>query len=329
MLDLFFCSDPFFFFQSGCKTHEQLPGGEMMKIGMKILMPLVFFTILLSFSARVEAANPREELQQMVEELQQSPNDTALREKIIRHALGMKPAPAVSEEAERHMARGVAAMKGAANERDFKDAAAEFEKAALAAPWYADAYYNLGVSQDKAGMHAEAIRSLKLYLLSAPDSQDVKETKNLIYEIEYRLEKAAKENSPEEVAKRKKDKALALLNSLNGARFEKEYDLGGYRNAAIIEIHGNQVTFGEVYTYCAPWACSEFPVGKWHVRRRANIGISEREQEFTLDDIDKDKYRILLVGFSVSDNGEVLTLFEEWSNTRKRLEPEQILYRKR
>ncbi len=60
-------------------------------------------------------------------------------------------------------------------------------------PWLAEAYNNLGVAQDKAGLYGPAIQSLKLYLLAAPDASDAKPVKNLIYEIEYRQEKAAKE----------------------------------------------------------------------------------------------------------------------------------------
>jgi formylglycine-generating enzyme required for sulfatase activity len=49
------------------------------------------------------------------------------------------------------------------------------------------------VVQDKAGLYAEAIRSLNLYLLAAPNAPDTEKTKSLIYEIEYRRDKAAKE----------------------------------------------------------------------------------------------------------------------------------------
>jgi tetratricopeptide (TPR) repeat protein len=157
---------------------------------------IVFVPVLLTQS-------PREQLNQLVVQLRSNPSDNALRERTIKLAQEIKPPPAVPEEAERRMARGSAAFKAAKNENDFKEAVREFEQAALAAPWLGDVYYNLGVAQDKAGDHASAVRSLKLALLAAPDSRD---TKSLLYEVEYRLEKV---NSPEAQAAKKREQDLA------------------------------------------------------------------------------------------------------------------------
>jgi tetratricopeptide (TPR) repeat protein len=85
------------------------------------------------------------------------------------------------------MVRGTAAFKGAKSVADYRDAAKEFEQATHAAPWYGDAYLNLGVAQDKAENYEGALRSLKLALLALPND---KEIKALIYEVEYRKEKA-------------------------------------------------------------------------------------------------------------------------------------------
>src|SRR5579863_2353015 len=90
-----------------------------------------------------------DQLQQLTAKLQQSPGDQPLREKIINLAKTMDPQPALPEEATRRMARGFTAYKEAKSVSDYKDAVAEFEKATLAAPWYADAYYNLGQARAK------------------------------------------------------------------------------------------------------------------------------------------------------------------------------------
>lgn len=63
----------------------------------------------------------------------------------------------------------------------------EFDQATLAAPWYGDAYFNLGVAQDKAENYEAALRSLKLAQLATPGSKDIKA---LIYQVEYRNNKA-------------------------------------------------------------------------------------------------------------------------------------------
>lgn len=196
---------------------------------------LAIATVIAVHAIPVQAATAREELKQLIGQLQGNPNDYALRERIIELAKQIKPAPTIPEETQRRMARGAAAFKGAKSESDYQDAVREFEQAALAAPWSADAYYNLGVAQDKAGDHAAAVRSLKLALLAAPGSQ---ETKNLLYEVEYRLEKA---NSPEARAAREREKQEAFLRSLDGARFVDTFD-GPYSTTEYIyEVQGNTV----------------------------------------------------------------------------------------
>lgn len=133
----------------------------------------------------------REQLRQLTEELRQSPDDIALREKVIKTALKMKPAPPIPEEAVRHIVRGVAFFTKANDATAYKKAIDEFQAAANAAPWLATAYYNLGVAQEKAGLYAEAIQSLKLYLLAAPNAKNAREVKNQIYALEVDVEEAA------------------------------------------------------------------------------------------------------------------------------------------
>lgn len=154
-----------------------------------ILRIIVLSVIVPCFIGRAIALaeSPREQLSQMVEQLQKTPGDNALREKIIRLAQELKPAPALSEEAERHMAYGAAAFTAAKSLADYKESVKEFEQATLAAPWYGDAYLNLGVAQDKAENYEAALRSLKLALLALPDDKQIKA---LFYQVEYRNKKA-------------------------------------------------------------------------------------------------------------------------------------------
>ena len=154
---------------------------------MKSTGKLIIFVItFLAVAASAYAQPPREQLQQMVQQLQKSPNDNVLREKIIKLAVTLKPAPTIPDEAERHMAYGTAAFTGAKSSADYKEAVKEFEQATLAAPWYGDAYFNLGVAQDKAENYEAALRSLNLARLASPNSKDIKA---LIYQVEYRGKK--------------------------------------------------------------------------------------------------------------------------------------------
>lgn len=207
---------------------------------MKITGKLIIISFaLLALVASAHAQSTREELQQLVERLQKTPNDHALREQIIKLAPTLKPAPALPSEAERRMVRGSTAFKGATSVTGYQDAAKEFEQATLAAPWYDDAYFNLGVSQDKAENYEAALRSLKLARLASPES---KEIQTLIYEVEYRQEKAI---APEVQASRQKQKDEELVRSLDGVRFdcpEMRDPATGERRAHWIVIEGSQLT---------------------------------------------------------------------------------------
>ncbi|OGS95757.1 MAG: hypothetical protein A3K04_11240 [Gallionellales bacterium RBG_16_56_9] len=55
------------------------------------------FVLLALFATSTYAESPREQLRQMVEQLQNNPNDNALREKIIKQAQTIKPTPVVPE----------------------------------------------------------------------------------------------------------------------------------------------------------------------------------------------------------------------------------------
>lgn len=93
------------------------------------------------------------------------------------------------------MARGSVGVKTATKPADFKEAAVEFDQAALAAPWHGDAYYNAGIAYSKAGDHATAIGKFKLYLLTSPSAADQKDAKAKIFEEEFLIEKAVESDS--------------------------------------------------------------------------------------------------------------------------------------
>ncbi len=195
---------------------------------------LIFVISFLALAMTAHAQSPREQLNQMVQQLQKNPGDNVLREKIIK--LGVAVRPAIPAEAERRMVRGSTAFKSATSAAGYQDAAKEFEQATMAAPWYGDAYFNLGVAQDKAGNHEAALRSLKLAQMASPGS---KEITNLIYEVEYRNEKArAPEAEATRLAALQKQKDEALFKSLNGAVFVKRYT-SHIGNVLDDEIHIN------------------------------------------------------------------------------------------
>jgi len=98
-------------------------------------------------------------------------------------------AETVSEEAQRYMARGFAAVEMAKAPKDYESAVSEFEQAAKLAPNWPDVYFNLGSVQAKAGNYGEAVRHYKRYLELAPNAPDVAKVREEIYKLEYRAEK--------------------------------------------------------------------------------------------------------------------------------------------
>ena len=63
---------------------------------------LALLLVAIAAPAQAQTASPQQTLNQYVSDLQRSPNDTALREKIIALVQTMRPAPAITEEARRH-----------------------------------------------------------------------------------------------------------------------------------------------------------------------------------------------------------------------------------
>jgi len=148
-------------------------------------------------SGKTKPIAPKEKLEQLVAELQKNPDDYALREKAIRLALTFKPAPAVPTEARKFEGRAEYALKDAKSETDFLDAAEEYKKALLLAPWIANDYFNQALAYEKGGKFKEAKQGLELYLLAAPNAKDAEDVQKRIAGIEYAIEKKIKDESPD------------------------------------------------------------------------------------------------------------------------------------
>jgi tetratricopeptide (TPR) repeat protein len=177
-----------------------------MKIKVLVALALLISSLPLfaqDTGTNVAAVNPSDQLQQLTAQLQNSPDDAALRGRIIALALTLNPKPATPDAVT--MAEGAAeyAFKNAQTNSDFSDAAKQYEKALLLAPWLAADYFNCGVAHEKAGENKEAIRSFKFYLLAAPDADDATAVKKRIGGLQYAEEKIVSDYAAkaEEVAK--------------------------------------------------------------------------------------------------------------------------------
>jgi len=183
-----------------------------------------------------------EKLKHCVADLQKTPGDTALREKIIALSLMLIRPLEVPADAKRHISRGVAAVEDAKTPEDFKDACKEFQQATTLAPWLGNAYRNLAIAQDKAGMYDESLASLRLYLLTKPSAVDADWAEDLKSKVEYRRDKAASQSSPQAIAARQQNDNEEWLKKIDGARYVCNYadnrDVGFWS----IDVHGSAVT---------------------------------------------------------------------------------------
>ena len=129
--------------------------------------------------------NPRELLRQLTEQLRKDPADNCVnpRRFIVKLASGLKPAPAIPEEARRHFIEGSAIVKAGKNPAQQALAAQSFAEALKIAPWWGDAYYNLGVAQELAEKYDEAEQAFNFYLLSNPGETEKREVQDRIYAL--------------------------------------------------------------------------------------------------------------------------------------------------
>lgn len=116
---------------------------------------------------------------------------------------------AVSEEAQRHFDRGMAAVEMAKSPDDYAPAIKEFEQAIRLAPEWPEAYYNLGIAQEKAGKYSDAITSLRQYLRLAPNASDAATVKSLVNKLEFKAEQTITD-----------EVALDIFGSLAGPQWE-------------------------------------------------------------------------------------------------------------
>jgi len=194
-----------------------------------------FIIVFIMAAGAVFAESLHEQLKQMVAQLQKSPNDNALRVKIIKSAQELKPAPAVPEEAERFEGRAQFAFKNAKSPVDYLYAAKEYEKAIAAAPWVPGYYYDLCTIYEKAEKYAEAKKNCEFFLASSPSEQDASDARKRIAGLEFAMEKA---NSPEARAMKQKTDGESALRSIDGERFRMVTDLGTSAVEIIFEVHG-------------------------------------------------------------------------------------------
>jgi tetratricopeptide (TPR) repeat protein len=234
------------------------------KITAALLFSLVLILVFTHFT-QAQSSTPQETLQQYISDLQRNPDSTALREKIIKLALEMTPAPAIPEEAEKAFMKGAMFLEKAKDSTALELSISSFKQALLIAPWWPDAYYNLGIVLESAGRYDESIQNIKYYLLTNPSETDAKKAQRKIAAIEVekelaQAEETAKKRAEEEnKAKEPHFEGAWMLTSVAGHRIAYEYlsrDLEIIKNSSgsyVVQVYSidNKAMVGPVFQLVA------------------------------------------------------------------------------
>ncbi len=121
------------------------------------------------------------------------PEVDSLHQRILDLAPKLNPRPAIPDEAQRYFFGSQAALQEWKDKGDpakLDDAIEQLNEALRIAPWWPEAYFNRGLVLEDRGRYAEAVDSLKLYLLAAPNASDATQVKQKIYMLEYKAKEA-------------------------------------------------------------------------------------------------------------------------------------------
>jgi tetratricopeptide (TPR) repeat protein len=243
-----------------------------MKCARKGICALFLAAILfMPFSPQARAAGSQGILTQYIADLQKSPGDYALREKIIKHVQTMKPAPAVPEEARRQYIMGKTLFEDAKNVQDVNDAIEKFRKALLIAPWWPEANRDLGMALQAAQQYDEAIKVLNLYVATNPGEELSRRARNEIYKTEAKQEKAAKEKTATATRARVEEKKKGLKDLAGNWHRKEPYDrrLSPYDDKYHYraEMRGDELIFIEV-TDVSYWGGNRGSEKAWFIANR-------------------------------------------------------------
>jgi tetratricopeptide (TPR) repeat protein len=164
---------------------------------------------------------PAPTLDEMMAQHRANAGDDALRERIIARVAQSQAKPAIPEDARRASIQGNAAFADATGPSDYQRAAARFEQALTAAPWWGDMYLMQAKAYEKLGDFDLAMRSLRFYILTAPPAAEVRKAQDQIYVLEDKKAASAQQRA-DEAARAEAEKTAreaSVWVALEGARY--------------------------------------------------------------------------------------------------------------
>jgi hypothetical protein len=206
------------------------------------MKPFCCFLFLILISSNANAQSKQDTLKQYTVELQKNPSDNPLRKKIILLSQKISPSPILPEEARKNFVMGMALLNDAKTKEDYELVITKMKNSLSFAPWYTEAYKQLGLTQELSGHFDEAIINIGFYMLSPLSETDKQKAQDEIYIIEAKKEKAI---SSEALKKKEEDSFSTYLLKNEGAVFSNNTGRGGW---AEIVIEKGVVLLGERHT---------------------------------------------------------------------------------
>lgn len=132
-----------------------------------------------------------ETIQHLTNALQRMPEGKAKQDallKLLQIVANMPKPPPLTEQGDRHFARGNAMLKSATSPDAVDRAIMEFRSAIRRSPWWTSAYLNLGLAYAQRRLYRDATLFFKLYLIANPNAENANAVRAQIYELEYKQE---------------------------------------------------------------------------------------------------------------------------------------------
>jgi len=235
-------------------------------------MSLILGFLSLASTALLQAQTNREQLSQYVADLQKRPDDHSLREKIIKLVQGLEPRPEVPEDARRHFVKAATIQKESKDAQALDLAINEYKQALLIAPWWAEAYYNLGVASEQASRLDTAIDALKLYLLTNPSGTEAREAQDRLYAIEGKKDLAARNAAAEAEAATRKEQEEAARRDEAFRRLAGTWVWNDNKNSRYDHFNYYELTVTGKREFTLKWTRSSDEVyGPWEEVYRVSV----------------------------------------------------------
>ena len=160
---------------------------------------------------------------------------------VLRTAAAMNPAPEIPQEARRPFVQANTLFKTAQNDADSKTVLGLYQEALSQAPWFADAWYNRSLAQEKAGDHAGAVTSMKNFQQLEPDGAKDQAALDRIYALEGE-EKSA---SDKMALKKRLEDAATDVRKIVGGRTVDRFWLIHKADGSLCSQNGAAGGYGE------------------------------------------------------------------------------------